>query len=135
MDIEQILFIAIAVALSAFSMYKKMKKQKETSPERTEEIYDDFPQEPDPYKTSNPVVIFGQYDATNLPQYSNIPTKKNQKKQKAQNAETINIQVENSKNTTQSIDLNEDIRLLEDFEGTEIQKAFLFSEIFKNTKN
>ncbi|MCL2290510.1 MAG: hypothetical protein FWC34_07400 [Bacteroidetes bacterium] len=135
MDIEQILFIAIAVALSAFSMYKKAKKQKESSRERAEEVYHDFPEVEDPYKTPNPVVTFDPYDAANLPQYSNIPTKKSKKKQKAQNFETINFQAENPKNASQTTDFENNIGLLEDFEGTEIQKAFLFSEIFKNTKN
>jgi hypothetical protein len=135
MDIEKILFIAIALALSAFSMYKKAKKQKESSQKREEEIYHDFPQETDPYKTSDPVVVFGQYDAMNLPQYSDISTKKNKKKQKTQNIEATSFQVENSKNISQTTDLENNIGLLEDFEGTEIQKAFLFSEIFKSTKN
>jgi len=134
MSIEQILFIAIALALSAFSMYQKSKKQRQTARENAEESYHDFSQDPEPYKTFDPVVIFEHYDATNLSQYSNISTKKNKKKQKTQNLEASNFRIENSENTSQSTDSENNIGLLEDFEGTELQKAFLFSEIFRNTK-
>ena len=134
MSIEQLLFIAIALALSAFSMYQKSKKQKQTSRENAEEPYHDFPQEPEGYKTFDPVVIFERHDATNLPQYSNISTKKNKKRQKAQNLETSNFQIESPQNTSQHTDSENNVRLLEDFGGTELQKAFLFSEIFRNTK-
>jgi len=116
-------------------MYQKSKKQKQTARENEEESYHDFSQDPEAYKTSDPVVIFERYDATNLPQYSNISTKREKKKQKSQNLKTDSFQIESLKKTSQHDDLEGNIGLLEDFEGTEIQKAFLFSEIFRNPKS
>ena len=135
MSVEQIIFIAIALALSAFSMYQKSKKQKQTARENEAEPYHDFPQDMEAYKTSDPVVIFERYDATNLPQYSNITIKKNKKKQKPQNFETSNFQIKSPEISSQSTNLENNTELLEGFEGTELQKAFLFSEIFRNTKS
>jgi len=135
MSTEQIIFIAIALAFSAFSMYQKAKKQRQASRENEEEPYHNFPQDPEAYKTSDPVVIFERYNAENLPQYSNISTKKNKKKQKIQNLENSNFRVENIENTLQSTESESNIGLLDDFEGTEIQKAFLFGEIFRSTKS
>jgi hypothetical protein len=134
MDIEQILFIAIAIALSVFSMYKKSKKQKQ-SPYENETSNHDFSHNEEPYEIPEPVVIFKQYNAPDLLQNSNISTKKNKKSHHTQNKETSNLQRENSKNISQNTDLEKEISLLEDFDGTEIQKAFLYSEIFKNTKS
>ena len=135
MSTEQIIFIAIALALSAFSMYQKSKKNKQTARENTAESYPNFPQEPEAYKTPEPFLIFNHYDAANLPQYSNISTKKNKKKQKPQNFETSNFQIKSPEISSQSTNLENNTELLEGFEGTELQKAFLFSEIFRNTKS
>jgi len=134
MDIEQILFITIAIALSIFSMYRKAKKQKQSFLEN-EESYHDFPQEQNSYETSEPIVIFEQYNAANSPQNDNISTKKNKKNQYSQNTKTTDSKIENPGNILQNIDLENENLLLEDFEGTEIQKAFLYSEIFKSTIN
>jgi len=134
MDIEQILFLIIAIALSLFSMYRKAKKQKQSSP-KNEEVYDDFYQEKSPYDISEPVVIFEQNSMANLPQNTKISTKKNQKDKYTQNIKTTNLQIENQKNILQNADLENQSELLDDFDGTEIQKAFLYSEIFKNTIN
>jgi len=134
MNIEQIIFLALAIGFSIFSMYVKSKKQKRSSPER-EESYHNFPEEPDSYETLDPVVIFEQIDVTNSPQNFNITTKKHKKTQKAQNIKVTNPPIKTSENTLQNTGLENDIVLLENFEGTEIQKAFLFSEIFKKAKN
>jgi hypothetical protein len=138
MDIEKLLFLIIAIALSVFSMYRKSKKQKQQQqqsiPKREKFDYD-FPQQQDPYTPPEPVVIFEQFDIPESQPNYEIYTKKSKKKQKLQNIKAVNFQAENLKNISQDADLENDILLLEDFEGTEIQKAFLYSEIFKNAKN
>jgi hypothetical protein len=134
MDIEQILFIVIALALSIFSMYRKSKKRKQVIP-KEEESYHDFSQQQDTIYPPEPVLIIEPFDVSKSPQNFNILTKKNKKKQKQQNTEIVKFQAENPNNNLQVTDLESDISLLEDFEGTEIQKAFLYSEIFKSTKN
>jgi len=134
MDAEQILFLIFAVAISIFSLYIKSKKKK-SSPEGAEESYHDLPQEADSYNPLDPVVIFRQYDVKNSPQNADFNTKRNKKNQKAQNTGAINAPIKTSENISQNIDSENNIVLLEGFEGTELQKAFLFSEIFKNTKN
>jgi len=135
MSTEQIIFLAFAIAISIFSMYRKAKKQRQSSPERAEGSYHDFPQEADQYDPFDPVVIFRQYDVENPSQNANIGTKRNKKKQKTQNIETISSPVKTIETASQNVDLENNTILLEDFEGTELQRAFLFSEIFKNTKN
>ena len=137
MDLKQILFLIIAIGLSVLSMYRKAKKQKQqTHPlPSDEESYDDFPSQPDFFDSPEPVVIFDPYDVTKSQQNFNINPKKEKKRQKRENIETVNFQVDNSKNNLQNADLESDIILLEDFEGTELQKAFLYSEIFKSVKN
>jgi hypothetical protein len=54
------------------------------------------------------------------------------KKKKHQNNNLANFQAESANNIMQETDLENNILLLGDFEGTEIQKAFLYSEIFKS---
>ena len=135
MDTEQLIFLAIAVAISVFGMYIKAKKQKQSAPERAEEPYHDFPQEEDPYNPLDPVVIFRQYDIKNSPQNADIATKKNKKNQKTQNTATINTPIKKPENISQNVGSENNTILLEEFEGTELQRAFLFSEIFKNTKS
>jgi len=135
MSTEQIIFLVLALAFSIFSMYMKSKKQKQQSSPKTGESYHDFPQEQNSYETLDPVVIFEQFDVTNSPQCFNIATKKNQKAQKTQNVKTTSPQIKTLENVSQSVGLENDNVLLEDFEGTELQRAFLFSEIFKKSKN
>ena len=135
MDAEQIIFLIFAVAISIFSLYIKSKKKQQSSPERVEEPYYDLPQEADSYNPLDPVVIFRQYDIKNSPQNADFNTKRNKKNQKTQNTGAINTPVKTSENISQNIDSENNIVLLEGFEGTELQKAFLFSEIFKNTKS
>jgi len=132
MNIEQILFLALALGFSIFSMYMKSKKQKQSS--KKDDSYHDFPQEPDGYATPEPVVVFEQFDVTNAPQNFNISTKKNKKTQKIQNTGVADFQTKTPENISQNAGSDNNIVLLEDFEGTEIQKAFLFSEIFKTVK-
>jgi len=134
MDIEKLIFLIIAVALSAFSMYRKTKKQKQNLL-REENSYPDFLQQEDSYNAPEPVVIFDPFEIPNSQQDLNIHSKKNKKQQKQQNIEATDFQKQTSKNILQTTDLENNISLLEDFEGTEVQKAFLYSEIFKNTKN
>ena len=135
MNIEQLVFLIFAIAISIFSMYMKSKKQRQSSRERVEESYPDFPQEPEEYNPLDPVVIFKQYDVGNSPRYADIHTKKNQKKQKTQNTGVTHPPVKTSENILQNTDFENNVTLLGDFEGTELQKAFLFSEIFKNIKS
>jgi hypothetical protein len=135
MDTEKIIFLIIAIALSIFSMYRKAKKQKEASRGEYEESEHDFLQEEEPFEMTEPVVIFKQQAPSDLLQKSNFSAKKAKKQQNSQTIEATNLIVENTKKNLQDIDLENEITLLEDFEGTEIQKAFLYSEIFKNAKN
>ena len=133
MDTEQIIFLIIALVLTIFSMYRKSKKQKQSS-QKEEPVYYDFPDD-DLCKTVEPVVIFGQNEVVNVQQNVDIYTKKNKKTLKMPKIEPVNFQNKNPKNILQNVDLENEIVILRDFEGTEIQKAFLYSEIFKNTKN
>jgi len=76
-----------------------------------------------------------KHTVSELQENPNITAKIEKKKQKPQKIEKKNPPVDNSKIISQDIDLETEISLLEDFEGTELQKAFLFSEIFKTAKN
>jgi len=134
MDIEKILFLVIAIALSVFSMYRKAKKQKQHLP-KEEDTYQDFQEQENPYYTPDPVVIFDPVETPKSQQNLSTHTKTNKKRQKQQNIEIANFQKDISKNIFQNTDFEDNTSLLEDFEGTEIQKAFLYSEIFKNAKN
>jgi len=135
MDTEQILFLIFAIAISIFSLYIKSKKQRRSQSEKVEESYHDFSQEADAHNPLDPMVIFRQYDVKNLPQNADFNTKKNKKNQKTQNTGIMSSPIKTSENISQNIDSENNIVLLEGFEGTELQKAFLFSEIFKNTKS
>ena len=134
MDIEKIIFLAVAIGLSIFSMYRKAKKQKQSSNEYEESDHN-FPHEEIPYEMPDPVIVFKQQNASDLLQKSNISTKKSKKQHSLQNMETSKFSKENIENFTQNTDSENEITLLEDFNGTELQKAFLYSEIFKNTKS
>jgi type III secretory pathway component EscV len=76
-----------------------------------------------------------QPNIPDLQENSNIYSKKSKKKQKLPNIENITHPVEKPEVISQNTDLENEINLLEDFEGSDLQKAFLFSEIFKNTNN
>jgi hypothetical protein len=134
MDIEKIIFLTIVIGLSIFSMYRKAKKQRQSS-DKNEEVYQDYPEGNIIFENSSPIAIFEHNDTTNLLQNSDISTKNKQKQTHHKNIETPNLILDNSKNTLQNTDLESNTLLLEDFNGTEIQKAFLYSEIFKSIKN
>jgi len=121
MDVEKLLFIAIAIALSFFSMYKKAKNKKQTSSEH--------------YTDEEPIVILEHNNAENLFKNSNYSAKKSKKATPHKKSELKEIKRENQEFISQNIDSEKETILLEDFDGTEIQKAFLYSEIFKNAKN
>ncbi|MCL1851392.1 MAG: hypothetical protein FWF70_08345 [Bacteroidetes bacterium] len=134
METEKIIFIVLALVFSVFSMVLKSKKQKRSFPEKesadtdfsiSSEIFSPFYSEP----------LFKQSDTEHLQENFNIYSKNVKKKLKIQNFEKNNSEIENSKKNSQNIDLENEIILLEDIECTELQKAFLYSEIFKNPIN
>ena len=135
MESEKIIFILIAIGFSILSMYLKARKKKQVSYENYETSYQDFSTQEDLYNTSEPVVVFEQQNGYDSLQNFNIYPKKSIKEQKTQKIETANHLVQNSENILQNGDFEDKAVLLNDFEGTELQKAFLYSEIFKNTKN
>jgi hypothetical protein len=135
METEKIIFIIIALGFSILSMYLKAKRKKQASHHNYEESEHDFSRQEDFDYSSEPMVIFEQNNVYNSPQEVNIYPKKSSKKQKAQKIEAVAPPVQNPEKILQNDDLEDKTVLLGDFEGTEIQKAFLFSEIFKNTKN
>jgi hypothetical protein len=134
MDSEKIIFIILALVFSIFSMLMKSKKQKRALSGK-EKIDTDFSHESDSVPISNLHEFFMPSDVAHLQENSNIYPKKSKKKQKIQNFEKENSRIEISEITSQNIDLEMEIGLLEDFEGSELQKAFLYSEIFKNANN
>jgi len=133
MDIEKLIFIILAVIISIFSMYMKSKKQKRTLSEN-EPAETDFQYDPETFTILNSGDFFMPSDVTNMQENSNIASKRGKKKQKLQDTNKNNSQVDNSKNILQNVDCENEISLLEDFEGSELQKAFLYSEIFKSLK-
>jgi FtsZ-interacting cell division protein ZipA len=134
MDSEKIIFIILALVFSIFSMFMKSKKQKRSFPEK-EQTDTDFPHELDPFTILNSDPIFEQSNVEHVQENYEFYPKKGKKKQKPQNIEKENSQIENSQKNLQNIDLESEISLLEDFEGSELQKAFVLSEIFKNANN
>ena len=134
MDLEKLIFIILAIGLSIFSLYSKSKKQKRAVIENEESEPDFFHQE-DLFAPSTQDEIFEGLDVSKLLQNSNISPKKHKKKVKTQNIENKCSPPESADNISQNSDIMNDSELLGDFEGTEIQKAFLYSEIFKSTKN
>ncbi|MCL2245604.1 MAG: hypothetical protein FWC10_00600 [Lentimicrobiaceae bacterium] len=133
MDIEKIIFIVLAIAFSIVSMFFKSKKKQPYT--HNKQAGRDFSYESDPFQSVDSDDFSMQSAIQNLQNNSNIASKKERKKQKIQNIEKKNLQSDNSQNFSQDFDLENENGLLEDFEGTELQKAFLLSEIFKNTKN
>jgi hypothetical protein len=134
MDLEKIIFIVLALLFSIFSMFMKSKKQKRTLPEN-ERTDKDFSYESASFSILNQDAFLKSANIANLQENSNIYPKKSKKKQKLSNIEQESSHMENSKTILQNVDSETEIGLLEDFKGSELQKAFLFSEIFKNAKN
>jgi len=134
MDLEQIIFLVIAVGISIFSMYIKSKKRKQTPP-IIEETLQDFSQPLEAYNNLEQVSFFDHYNDEYLLQNFNIHPKKEKKQKKKEKTATFNQPIENPKKNMQDAEFESESRLLEDFEGTEIQKAFLYSEIFKSVQN
>ena len=115
-------------------MFVKSKKQKRSILKK-EQSDTDFQYESDSITFLNQDQILVQPDVANLQKNLNIFSKKNKKEHKQQNLEKEKFQINNSKIISQNIDFESEIDLLEGFEGTELQKAFLFSEVFKNVNN
>jgi len=134
MDSEKIIFIILAILFSIVSLFVKSKKQKQTRIE--EEVPDtDFSYESDSFPVLNPEDFFKLSAVQSLHENANIVPKRDKKKPKQQNFEKKNFLPDNSKIISQDFDLESENELLAGFEGSELQKAFLYSEIFKNTKN
>jgi hypothetical protein len=134
MDKEQIIFLVIALAFTIFSMIMKSKKQKRAV--QSEDIFhSDSLEESDLLKSFESEMIFEPYDVIKSSQNSDFSMKENKKKQKLQNIKTTISPDKTAKPDSQNVDIENETLLLMDFDGTEIQKAFLYSEIFKNVKN
>lgn len=112
-------------------MFLKAKKQKQSTSEKGLK-YDYLPQETESYQNEDLGMIIQHYNRSDTVENSHIVSKKNKKKLQIQNKENVNFQVENEQNILQNTEFEKEIELLEHFEGTELQKAFLYSEIFKN---
>jgi hypothetical protein len=135
METEQIIFIIIALALTIFSMYKKAKKQKQNQPvPKEEESYPIFLDETDSLKEFDPAFFYQQNDV-DMQENQIFSSKKAKKRPIVQNIEKKCFSNETLKNNFQSPDLEEETELLGAFEGSDLQKAFLYSEVFKNVKN
>jgi len=131
MDTEKILFIIIALVFSIFSMFLKSKKQK-SSLHKKEEPDDLFLNESESMFFLNSDDLLNKSDVSDLQKNVNIYSKKNKKKSKEPNRKKERIQIENAEKLSQNIDLEIEESMLEGFEGSELQKAFLYSEIFKS---
>jgi len=113
-----------------------LKSKKKRQPILQEEESDHiFAQETDFLINSNFDTIFEQNNDTVLQQNANIYSKNSPKKKNKQKIDKENFQKEDSNKSLQNIDSEGEIALLEDFNGTELQKAFLYGEIFKCVKN
>jgi len=127
---EQIIFLIIALSLAVFSMYMKSKKLKNALP-KEEDSDHLFQQDSIQYDSLESEIIFEPYNATKSSQNSDFRSKKNKKFKKLQNSETQHTNNNSSQIHSQFTDLESDVCLLEEFEGTELQKAFLYSEILQ----
>jgi uncharacterized protein YpmB len=134
MDSEKVIFIILALVFSIFSMYIKSKKQKRSVPEK-EQADTDFSSESDMFTIFHSEQFLRQSEVEYVQENSNIYPKKDKKKTKEQNFKKENLQAKTPKIVSQDIDLESEISLLEGFEGSELQKVFVLSEIFKNTNN
>jgi len=133
MDLEKLIFIILILVLSIVSMFLKAKKQKQSTPEKMD-ADSDLSYDSNTINLLNSTHFLKSADTLDLHKNSNIAPKNEKKKQKPQNLIRENSQKDNSKTVSQNIDLESENNLLEDFEGSELQKAFLYSEIFKNSK-
>ena len=134
MDTEKIIFIVLALVFTVISMLIKSKKQKPSAPQM-EESDEEFQYEQGRYNDSNLDMIFQPLNVSNLQENYNFVSKTGKKKSKKIVSEKESFSKETLHKKLQNTDSEEEIGLLEDFEGTELQKAFLYSEIFNNTKN
>ena len=132
-NLEKLIFIILAIGFSIFSMYAKSKKQKQKVLKK-EESEPDFFYPEDSVTPSHPNEDFEEFNVSKLLQNFNIAPKKEKKKPKIQNLEKNKVPPKNADIILQNNDIVNDADLLEGFEGTEIQKAFLYSEIFKNAQ-
>lgn len=141
MDIEQIIFILIAIGLSIFSMYKKAKSKQDTIPEEVDEqenyqkSYPQYEQDTVSQETDNPYYekpIIVNYDTLYGSEYADNFTQKTPKTIKSKRLpQKPDFQTITTQNQSKLIDYQNDNEELIDFEGTELQKAFLYSEIIK----
>ena len=134
MDTEKIIFIVLALVFTVISMLIKSKKQKPHT-QQIEESDGEFQNEESRYNDSNLDMIFQQLNVSNLQKNYDFVSKTGKKKSKKIVSEKENFPKETIHKNLQDADSEKEIGLLEDFEGTELQKAFLYSEIFKNAKN
>jgi len=134
MDSEKIIFIVLALVFTVISMLIKSKKQK-PSPQPMEESDEELLYEQGKYNDSNLDMNFQPLNVSNLQENYNFVSKTGKKKSKKIVSEKEIFPKESIHNNLQDTDSEKEIGLLEDFEGTELQKAFLYSEIFKNAKN
>jgi len=88
-----------------------------------------------PFLNQELSMIFEEYNATKSSQNGNYLKKNKQNMPKKKKIEPVDTIPKNPVNSLHNVDLESDIELLPGFEGTEIQKAFLYSEIFKYAKN
>ena len=71
----------------------------------------------------------------NMQEKVDIYSKKTKKKQNIQNIEKSTFSYKNPDFFSQDNDLEKETEISDLFEGTDLQKAFLFGEIFKNVRN
>ena len=131
MDSEKIIFIILALVFSIFSMLTKKKKEKQTTYEK-EQTDTDFPDNLDSNTLLNKDYFFKQSEVEYLQKNSKTYPKKNKKKQQEENFAKENFAKETPQIILQNVDLENENSLLENFEGSELQKAFLYGEIFKS---
>jgi len=135
MDTEKIVFLVLAIVFTVVSMFIKSKKQKQPLPENEESDQGFFYPSETSQKNSDFDENFERINVTKMFQNSNISTKNKKIKQKPQKNEVFDFPSKTPADHLQDVDTERDLALLEDYEGTEIQKAFLYSEIFKNIKS
>ena len=115
-------------------MYSKSKKQQRAASGQAKPE-PDFLQSEDSLLHLFSIENSEETEVTKLLKNLQNSPKKQKKKSKMQNLEKTDIPPKTPHHISQDSDIMNDSDLLGGFEGTEIQKAFLYSEIFKNTKN
>ena len=134
MDLEQLIILIFAIGFSIVGMVLKSKKQKQAQP-RAEDYFEDLQLPPEPAIRYDPELLPESLEEIKTSQKRNIYSKFNKNSKNPKKSEEVGAGYKEDKDTTQVVDLENDIELLEPFEGTELQKAFLYSIIFNNTKN